>query len=135
VRGEFNRGGNRLYVLHKFSPFLSVFDPTTLSIVRRVYVGSGGTALKVDSKTDLIYLSRQGSGEVAIYDPFSLLPVDSYRTEGDASYLTIDGEGNNLCIVLPGTNGVRAVRLVGKETASETDVGEDPYRVTLMGER
>jgi YVTN family beta-propeller protein len=135
VRGEFNRGGNRLYVLHKDSPYLSVFDPMTLSIVRRVYVGIGGKALKVDSKTDLIYLSRQGAGEVAIYDPFSFLPVDSYRTGGDASYLTIDGEGNNLYAVLPGTNGVRAIRLVGKETASETDVGEDPYWVILMGER
>lgn len=135
VRGEFNRGGNRLYVLHKYSPYLSVFDPTTLSIVRRVYVGSGGTALKVDSKTDLVYLSRQGTGEVAIYDPFSFLPIDSYRTGGDASCLTIDGEGNNLFVVLPGTNGVRAVRLVGKETASEAEVGENPYWVTLMGER
>jgi YVTN family beta-propeller protein len=135
VRGEFNRAGNRLYVLHRHSPHLSVFDPATLSIVRRVYVGSGGTALKVDSRTDLIYLSRQSTGEIAIYDPFSLLPVDSYRTGGDVSCLTIDGEGNNLLVVLPGTNGVRTLRLVGKDTASETDVGEDPYWVTLMGER
>ncbi|MBF8258869.1 MAG: 40-residue YVTN family beta-propeller repeat protein [Actinobacteria bacterium] len=135
VRGEFNRGGNRLYVLHRYSPHLSVFDPTTLSIVRRVYVGSGGTALKVDTRTDLIYLSRQGAGEIAIYDPLSFLPVDSYRTGGDVSFLTIDGEGNNLLVVLPGANGVRTLRLVGKETASETDVGEDPYWVTLMGER
>jgi len=135
VRGEFNRAGNRLYVLHRHSPHLSVFDPTTLSIVRRVFVGSGGTALKVDSRTDLIYLSRQGAGEISIYDPFSFLPVDAYRTGGDVSCLAIDGEGNNLLVVLPGTNGVRTVRLVGKDTASETDVGEDPYWVTLMGER
>lgn len=135
VRGEFNRVGNRLYVLHRYSPYLSVFDPTTLSIVRRVYVGNGGKALKVDSKTDLIYLSRQGGGEIAIYEPFSFLPVDSYRTGGDASYLTIDGEGNNLCVVLPGTNAMRAIRLVGKETAAEIDVGDSPYWVTLMGER
>jgi hypothetical protein len=112
-----------------------VFDPTTLSIVRRVFVGSGGTALKVDSKTDLIYLSRQGTGEIAIYDPFSLLPIDSYRTGGDVPCLTIDGEGNNLLVVLPGTNGVRTIRLIGKDTVSETDVGEGSYWVSLMGER
>jgi YVTN family beta-propeller protein len=135
VRGEFNRGGNRLYVLHRYSSYLSVFDPTTLSIVRRVFVGSGGTALKVDSKTDLIYLSRQGTGEIAIYDPFSLLPIDSYRTGGDVPCLTIDGEGNNLLVVLPGTNGVRTIRLIGKDTVSETDVGEGSYWVSLMGER
>lgn len=135
VRGEFNREGNRLYVLHRYSPYLGVFDPTTLSTVRRVYVGSGGTALKVDSRTDRIYLARRGTGEVAIYDPFSLLPIDSYRTGEDVSCLAIDGEGNNLLLVLPRTNGVRAVRLVGKDTASESEVGEDPYWVTLMGER
>ena len=135
VRGEFNRVGNRLYVLHRYSPYLGVFDTTTLSIVRRVYVGSGGIALKVDTKTDLIYLSRQGAGEVTTYDPFSFLPVDAYRTGGDVSCLAIDNEGNNLFAALPRANRVRAIRLVGKETASETDVGEDPYWVVLMGER
>lgn len=135
VRGEFNRSGNRLYVLHRYSPYLSVFDPATLSLVRRVYVGNGGTALKVDPRTDLIYLARQRTGEVAIYDPFSFLPIDSYRTGGEVSYLTIDGEGNNLCVVIAGTNTVRMIRLTGKETASEVEVGEDPFWVTLMGER
>lgn len=135
VRGEFNRAGNRLYVLHRFSPYLNVYDTTTLSIVKRVYVGTGGTALKVDSRTDLVYLARRGTGEIAIYDPFSFLPIDAYRTEGDAAYLTIDGEGNNLCAVYPGTNAVRMIRLIGKATATEVEVGEDPYWVTLMGER
>jgi len=135
VRGEFNRAGNRLYVLHRHSPYLNVYDAATLSIVRRVYVGTGGTALKVDSRTDLIYLARRGTREIAIYDPISFLPIDSYRTEEDASYLTIDGEGNNLCAVFPGSNAVRMIHLVGKGTASGTEVGEDPFWATLMGER
>jgi len=135
VRGQFNRGGNRLYVLHRQSPYLVVLDPVTLSVVRRVHVGSGGAALKVDPRTDLIYLARQRTGEIAVYDPFSFLPIDFYRTGGDAAYLTIDGEGNNLCAVLPGESGLRMVRLVGKVTVSETEVGEGPFRVTLMGER
>ena len=135
IRGEFDRNGNRLYVLHQFSPYLSVLDPMTLSVVNRVYVGSGGMALKVDPRTGLIYLARRGTGEVAIYDPFSFLPVDSYRTGVDASFLTIDGEGNNLCVVLPGTSSLKTVGLVGKRTVSEIDVGEDPFWMTLMGER
>ncbi|MHB1024581.1 MAG: YncE family protein [Desulfobacteria bacterium] len=135
VRGEFNRAGNRLYVLHRHSPYLNVYDTTTLSIVRRVYVGTGGTALKVDSRTDLVYLARRGTGEIAIYDPFSFLPIDAYRTPGDAAYLTIDGEGNTLCAVFAGTNAIRMIRLIGKTTASEVEVGEGPYWVTLMGER
>jgi len=135
VRGEFNRAGNRLYVLHRYSPYLNVYDATTLSIVQRVYVGTGGLALKVDSRTDLIYLARRGTGEIAIYDPFSFLPIDVYRTGGDAAYLTIDGEGNNLCAVFPWANEVRMIRLIGKATASEVEVAKDPYWVTLMGER
>lgn len=135
VRGEFNRSGNRLYVLHRYSPHLVVLDPATLSVVSRVYVGSGGTALKVDTRTDRIYIARRGTGEVSIYDPFSFLPVDAYRITGDASHLAIDGENNNLVIVLSGTGSVRTVRLVGKGTVSETDVGEGPYWVTMMGER
>jgi hypothetical protein len=30
---------------------------------------------------------------------------------------------------------MRMIHLIGKGTASETEVGEDPFRVTLMGER
>jgi hypothetical protein len=112
-----------------------VFDPATLSVLRRVYVGSGGTALKVDARTDRIYLSRRGTGEVAIYDPFSFLPIDSYRTGQDVSHLAIDGETNNLFVVIPGANEVRAVRLVGKTVASRVEVIDDPAWVTLMGER
>jgi len=135
VRGEFNRAGNRLYVLHKFSPYLNVYDAVSLSVIRRVYVGNGGTALKVDSRTDLIYLARRGTGEIAIYDPLSFLPIDAYRTGEDTAYLTIDGEGNNLCAVIPGMNEVRMIRLIGKSTASEVELGEGPSWVTLMGER
>ena len=37
------------------------FDPATLTVLRKVYVGTGGTALKVDSRTDMIYLARRGT--------------------------------------------------------------------------
>ena len=135
LRGQFNRGGNRLYVLHRTSPFLVVLDPLTLSVVRRVYVGSGGSALKVDTRTDLIYLARQRTGEIALYDPFSFLSIDAFRIGGDAAFLTIDGEGNNLCAVIPDENGLRMIRLVGKDTGAEIDGGEGPFWVSLMGER
>jgi len=49
--------------------------------------------------------------------------------------MTIDGEGNNLFLVLPEINAIRGVRLIGKGTSALFDVGEDPYRATLMGER
>jgi YVTN family beta-propeller protein len=135
VRGQFNRAGNRLYVLHRNSPFLSVIDPLSLGVIRRVNVGAGGTALKVDSRTDLIYLAKRFSEDIDVYDPFSFLPIDTVRAGGEASYLAIDGEGNNLIIVSPGMNRLRIVHLVGKGTVAEIDVGDDPYRVAIMGER
>lgn len=135
VRGDFNRAGSRLYVLHRYSPYLVVYDAATFSIVRRVYVGAGGTALKVDVRTDLIYMARRGTGEIAIFDPFSFIPIDICRTGEDVSFLTIDGEGNTLAAVLPGTNDVRMIRLIGKGSAFDTEIAEDPYQVTMMGER
>ncbi|MBP2674780.1 MAG: beta-propeller repeat protein [Deltaproteobacteria bacterium] len=135
VRGEFNRAGTRLYVLHRNSPYLAVFDPATLTVLRKVYVGTGGTALKVDSRTDMIYLARRGTREVSIYDPFSFLPIDAYRLGGDASCLAIDVEGNNLLIVSPETNDVHIYQLVGKREIAAVDVGEDPFWVTVTGDR
>jgi YVTN family beta-propeller protein len=135
VRGQFNRAGDRLYVLHRFSPYLTVLDPLSLSVVRRVNIGAGGTALKVDPRTDRIYIAKRNGEEVDIYDPFSFLPIDFLRTGGEASFLTIDGEANNLLLLLPGRKRLRIVHLVGKKTAAEIDVGEDPYWVTVMGEK
>lgn len=135
VRGDFNRAGNRLYVLHWNSPYLSVFDPATLSVLRKIYVGSGGMALKVDPRTDLIRLSRRGTGEILTYDPFSLLPVDTFRIGQDASHLAIDGETNNLFVVVPGADEVRAIHLLGKTFASRIEVADAPAWVALMGER
>lgn len=135
IRGQLSRDGSRLYVLQRFSPYLAVVDPASLSTARRIYVGGGGTALKVDPRTDLIYLSRLLSDEIEVFDPFSALPVDAVRAGGEAAYVAIDGEENNLFIVLPGKNRLRAVRLVGKETAAEIDLADDPYWVTMMGER
>lgn len=135
VRGQFNRAGNRLYVLHRGSPYLIVLDPQSLSVVRRVHIGAAATALKVDPRTDRIYIAKRNSDEVDIYDPFSFLPVDSLRAGGEASYLTLDGEGNRLLLLLPRRKRLRIVNLVGKGTAAEVDVGEDPYWVTIMGEK
>ncbi len=135
VRGDFSRDGSRLYVAHGSSPYLSVIDTSSLAVVKRIYVGIGAIALKVDSRTDQIYLYRRHVGQIEIFDAFSSLPVDFIRSDEEVAHLTIDGEGNNLLLVLPESNAIREIRLIGKGDAARLDVGEDPYRVTLMGER
>ncbi len=135
VKGAFNRDGSRLYIAHRSSPWLSVIDPVSFSVTARIYVGPGATALKVDTRTDRVYLSRRFAGRIEIFDAVSSLPSDFIPSEGDVSDLAIDGESNNLFVVLPEAGKVSAVRLVTRETAAETDAGEDASRVRLMGER
>jgi hypothetical protein len=49
--------------------------------------------------------------------------------------MTIDNEQNNLYLVNSGKKTVMVVNLVSKKMIAELDVGEEPYWVTLMGER
>ena len=135
VRGSLDRDGRRLYVLQQGSPYLGVVDTSALSLTRGAYIGSGATALAVDPRTGWIYLARRGSVEVEAFDPAALLPVDIVSAKGEAGYLAIDGERNQLWIVLPGSDRLVAVDLVSKTTAAEVDVGKGPRRMSVMGER
>ena len=134
-RGQFNSRGDTLYVIHELSSYLSIIDPQTLSITKRRFVGMGMNSIKVDSATDLIYAGKKHDSMLGVYDPFSIISVDSIRTGGAASYMTIDGEGNNLCVVAPGRKELLFVNLVSRKVVGTLDVGEDPYWVALMGER
>jgi hypothetical protein len=95
----------------------------------------GMRSIKVDTRTDLVYLGKEHDILVEVYDPFSFVPVDSIRTGGGIAYMTIDGEENTLYMVNPETNSVLISNLVRKGIVAEIDVGEGPYWVTMMGER
>lgn len=135
LRGQFNRAGDRLYVIHGGSPYLSITDPFSLSVVRKEFVGLGANSIKVDARTDLFYLGKKNDAEVAVYNPFSFAPIDYIRAMGAAGYITIDGEENNLYLVMPEKKSVLIVNLISNRIVSEIDVGEYPYWVTMMGER
>ncbi len=135
VRGALSRDGGRLYVLQRGSPYLGIVDLSSMSITRGPYVGSGAAAIKVDPQTDWIYLARKDSVDVDVYDPFALLPVDFVPAGGEAAHLAIDGEENDLWVVLPGMDRLLAVGLVNKRTVAAVDVGKGPRRVAVMGER
>jgi YVTN family beta-propeller protein len=134
-KGQLSRDGKQLYVLQRLSPNLGVIDTASLSVAGKIYVGPGREALKVDSKTGWIYLARSNEDGIDVYDPFSLLPMAFIRAGGDAGYITIDDEQNNLCVVLPENGRVRLIRLGGHDTAAEIDIADGPNRAILMGER
>jgi YVTN family beta-propeller protein len=135
LRGQLNRRGDRLYVIHEWSSYLTVLDPSSLSISRRFAVKMGMTSIKVDTQTDLIYMGRAHDTVVEVYDPFSFVAVDSINTGGSITYMTIDGDENNLFLVNPDMKSLMFSSLVRKRIISEIDVGESPYWVSMMGER
>jgi YVTN family beta-propeller protein len=135
LRGQFNRSGNRLYVIHELSSNLTVFDPASLVVQRRFRVRTGTNSIKVDHRSDFVYLGRKTDAMVEAYNPFSFFPVDSVKTGMGVVYMTIDRDENNLYFVNAQKKTVLINNLVSKKVISEFDVGEDPYWVTLIGEQ
>jgi YVTN family beta-propeller protein len=135
LRGQFNRRGDRLYVIQEWSSYLTALDPFALSVLRRFPVRIGIVSIKVDSQTDLVYMGRRRDTAVEVYNPFSFAVVDSINTGAGITYMTIDGDENNLYMVNPEMKSLMVSRLVRKRVFSEMDVGENPYWVTMMGER
>ena len=134
-RGQFNRKGDRLYVIHEQGPYLTVIDAASLSVIQRVLVGPALSAIKVDVTTDMLYTCRTQEPRIEVYDPFSLLPVDMIMVPAGGEYMTIDGEENNLYLLSAGSRMLTAVNLMTSKIVAETDLGDVPFRVTMMGER
>jgi YVTN family beta-propeller protein len=134
LRGQFNRLGDKFYIIHEWSPYLSVVDARSLA-VKRTSVGMGMASVKVDTNTDLVYLGKRREALVGVYDPLSFVPVDFIRTGTGITYLTIDGELNNLVMVGTEAATVMIVNLISRKTLAVVDVGEGPHWVTIMGER
>jgi YVTN family beta-propeller protein len=135
LRGQFNRRGDRLYVLCGRSRYLTVIDPQSLNLIRREYLGREAGSIKVDTRTDMLYIGWKLDDEVTVYDPLSFQPVDRIPTDGTVTYMTIDGDENNLYLVIPVRKTVRAVNLVSRKTAFEIDFCANPTYVAVMGER
>ena len=134
LRGQFNRNGTRLYVIHENSPYIVMFDPSSPSVQRKVFVGTGMTAIKVDDRTDLTYIGRKPDA-MEVLDPFSLFPVESVPVGGEISNMAIDGDESNLYLVLPDRKILSILGLIRRKMAFEIDIGEGAGWVTLMGER
>lgn len=135
LRGQLNRRGDRLYVYYLHTPFINVLDSATLAVQKRFLAGMGVTSIKVDPRTDFLYVSRRGAGSVEMYDPFSLIPGGSLPVGDEASCMTYDGERSNLYLLLPNLKAVKAINLVGRIPVSEMEIGDSPYWLGLMGER
>jgi YVTN family beta-propeller protein len=135
LMAQFNRAGDRLYVVHDASPYLLVFDPSSLSVQKRVFFGYGISAIKVDTGSDMLYVSRKGNARIEVYEPFSLTQTEYLPPVSDVMYMTIDGESNNLFLLSAVKQQLSVISLVSRKAVMQTDVGENPTWVTMMGER
>jgi YVTN family beta-propeller protein len=135
LRGQFNKTGNKLYVIHELSSYLTVIDPATLSTLRRFQIRIGMNFIKVDNRTDLVYIGRKNDVVVEVYDPLSFVSVDTVKTGGTIACMTIDSEENNLYLVNEDKKTLLVSSLVSKRVVYEMDVTEHPYWVAVMGEK
>lgn len=134
-RGGFNRAGDKLYTIHDLSSYLTALSPVSLAVQQRLYVGMGLVSLKVDPRTDLVYAGKRHEAEALVYEPFTFNTLATIRIGGNATYLTIDGEENKLYVVNAPQRQLQVVNLVNYQVEAGIDVGGEPCRVALMGER
>lgn len=135
LRAQLSRDGTRLYLVAAGSAYLTVFSVPEMTVTRTVFVGLGAGALKVDPRSDLVYVGRADEGRIQVFDPVSALPVDSIAVPGPVSYLALDDVENALVAVVPTLGRLAFVDVTRKRLVGSLDVGGDPFQVALVGER
>jgi YVTN family beta-propeller protein len=133
--GQFNRQGTALYIVNHLNTYLTVIDPLSLTVINKFYLGMGIDSLKVDTMTDQVYAGKGQAAGVEVFEPFSFNAIDSIATSGGTQYMTIDGDQNNLYVLVPDRQSLNVINLVSRKTVAEIDVGMAPHRVTMIGER
>ncbi len=133
-RGAISQDGEKLYVITSNSPNLLVIDTLSLSVSKRIFVGLGAASIKVDTRTGLIYVGKN-TGEIVVIDPFSLMYIDAFSVNGNASFLAIDNDENSLFVVLADSKTIQKIDLVSKKTLGVIDVDEGSYALVIMRER
>ena len=96
--------------------------------------GAGALAITADPKTGLVYVGND-TGDIQVFDPTSLMFVDSITAAGPVTHLAIDREENCLFAVRPEKNVLQKFNLTSKRMLSEIEVEKDAYAVVVVGER
>jgi YVTN family beta-propeller protein len=130
-----SRDGSRLYLIHAGSLYMTEYALPAFSVTRRIRVGLGVSAVKVDPRTDLIYVAHGGQARLEVYDGVSGLPVDTFDLPAPASHLSIEDAQDQLHVLMPSRRAIAVLDLTSRRVLSVLEVGGDPYEVKLAGER
>jgi len=136
ARGQFGRNGDVIYTIYDMSPYLRVIGAfPSLALVQRYLVGMGMQSIKLDTQTNLLYTGKRFGSGIEIYEPTTFIRIETVKTDGSVVYMSIDGEQNNLFAVNGDKKSVQVINLVSREIIAEFDVGDEPFWISLMGER
>jgi YVTN family beta-propeller protein len=134
LRAALEPAGGRLFVINRDSPNLSVIRAEPLQVTDRVFTGAGAISIVADPQSRLVYVGND-TGDIQVFDPTSLMFVDSITAEGPVKHLTIDREENCLFAVRPEKRVLQKVNLTSKRILSEIEVDKGAYAVAVVGER
>jgi YVTN family beta-propeller protein len=132
---QVSRDGKRLYVIHAGSPFMNEYALPGLTVTRRIRVGLGASSIKLDSRTDLLYIGFTEVGRIEAFDSFSALPVDAFDVPGWVSNMAIDDPQNQLFALMPALRAVAVLDLTSRKVLAVIDVSGDPWELRLAAER
>ena len=97
-------------------------------------MGTGAASIHVDPKTGLVYIGQRMGG-VAVIDPSLLMPIDTFRVDGNSVFLSIDDDENSLFVVSSDSKTIQKMDLISHKLSGVIEVEEGCYAVVLMGER
>ena len=133
--GAFDPRGELLYVIHRHSPLLAVVDLAALTVTARPYVGGGGQAIAVDPRNGRVFVARGGMRGVEVFDPSSLLPIQTLDLGADPGFLIADAESEQVLATLPSAEQVLALRLAGGAAGAVAELGGEPRWIDVAGRR
>lgn len=135
LQAALSRDGSRLFVVSAGSVYLTVLSVPDLAVVSRAFVGLGARAVLVDTRTDLVYVGGDQGGSLSVFDPFSLVRVDTLDVPGEVGWLAISDAENALHALLPERRQIAVIDLTSRELRATIDVGDRPYQLVLAGQR
>jgi hypothetical protein len=101
----------------------------------RVFIGLGATTIRVDPRSELLYVSRGGERRIAVLDPIALQQMDSIDMPGAVSYMAIDDAENTLLALVPERASIVVIDLTSRRRVAEIPAGGSPYTFAFFGER
>jgi YVTN family beta-propeller protein len=130
-----SRDGSRLYLIHAGSVYMTELALPALTVTRRIRVGLGVSAVKVDPRTDLIYVAHAREGSIQVFDAYSALALDTFEVPAGVSQLVIDDLQDQLFALMPSRRAVAVVDLTSRRVLAVLDVSGDPFELQLAAER